>query len=686
MNIDISQFTQTFLEESFEGLDIMEAHLLELQSEDSESIDAIFRAAHSIKGGAGTFGFAEVGRFTHGVETLLDEMRSGECTIDEPKKTLLLEAVDCIRAMLVAARDGSELDTGPIVDVSNRVDAALHSHELSDTSSVVETSQEQCQQWEIQFTPEVDILRTGNDPARILRALAELGELEVSCNVDALPLFEVLDPEECHLAWTVTLSGDVAREAIAEVFEWVEDQAEIKIEPVRAEGDGSALITKSEATIHPEEDTNGAVSAPIENKGSGEQKPARARVESGSIRVNTDKVDALINMVGELVITQSMLSQFGEQLKTGSKQGIENLLEGLSLLERNTRELQENVMSIRMLPISFVFNRFPRLIYDLSDSLHKNIQLKLTGEQTELDKNVLEKISDPLVHLVRNSVDHGIEPPEVREAAGKSTTGTVHLNAFHRGGNIVIEISDDGAGLNRARIMDKAVERGLVASGQVLSDEQINELIFSAGFSTAQELSDVSGRGVGMDVVRRNIKSLGGSVDVSSQEGVGSKFTIRLPLTLSILDGQLVEVSEGSYVIPLISIVESVQIDKKALKTIAEKRLVYKLREEYIPVLSLRDALGATTSERRSIDNSLLVVVEADGARLALLVDDLLGQQQVVIKALETNFKKVEGLSGATILGDGTVALILDVSGLISLSKRSTENLNWMRPQGHAAA
>ncbi|MDX1491074.1 MAG: chemotaxis protein CheA [Pseudohongiellaceae bacterium] len=678
MSIDIGQFTQTFLDESFEGLDVMETHLLSLEPGDIESIDAIFRAAHSIKGGAGTFGFAEVGKFTHGVETLLDQLRAGESSVDEAKKSLLLEAVDCIREMLTAARDGTQLDTDAIVAVERRVQEMLSVK--ADTADGNSQESASAHRWRIKFVPERDVLRTGNDPLRLISALAELGPVSAQCH-DSLPLFEDLDPEECHLAWTLDLDAEVERSAIEEIFEWVEDQAEITIEACDTQAE-----TQSSACVSLESDNKPiATSGDAETIG-GSKTNTRARAEGGSIRVNTDKIDALINMVGELVITQSMLSQFGEQLESGNREGIENLLEGLSLLERNTRELQENVMSIRMLPISFVFNRFPRLIHDLGETLEKNIQLKLSGEQTELDKNVLEKISDPLVHLVRNSVDHGIETPEIRQEAGKPEVGTVHLNAFHKGGNIIIEISDDGAGLNRERILAKAKENGLIQEGQIVADEQIYELIFAPGFSTAKELSDVSGRGVGMDVVRRNIRALGGSVEVSSQQGQGSKFTIRLPLTLSILDGQLIDVSGSSYVIPLISIVESVQIDMNSMKTIAEKRLVYKLRDEYIPVISLADVLGSAVKESRSIEESLLVVVEAEGSRLALLVDDLLGQQQVVIKALETNFKKIEGLSGATILGDGTVALILDVSGLLSLSKRKMGNLNWLRTQDHAAA
>ncbi|MDO8271528.1 MAG: chemotaxis protein CheA [Gammaproteobacteria bacterium] len=716
MSIDISQFIQTFLEESFEGLDSMESLLLSLTSDDSESINAIFRAAHSIKGGAGTFGFSEVARFTHGVETLLDEARAGRRAVTTEMIALLLESVDCIHAMLEAARDGSPVDAARIATIGAAIEASLRTvdHVMLDSktvdSKVLDTQLPEAAAnshaaaqgphgWRIVFIPEQDVMRSGNDPLRLIAALRELGVLQVACNTSALPPFEDLNAEDCYLSWEMTLLGEVNREAILEIFEWVEGQCELIVEPLSA----SAEVVDEMVDEVPHGDNNSAQACPNQSlQASGSEPPslsvsasasssakpaARNRADNGSIRVNTDKIDALINMVGELVITQSMLSQMGSHLQTGDiNYCIEGLLEGLAQLERNTRELQENVMSIRMLPISFAFNRFPRMIHDLSASLGKQLKLKLSGEHTELDKNVLEKITDPLVHLVRNAVDHGIESPDVRLAAGKPAVGTVHLNAYHKGGNIVIEITDDGAGLNRQRILAKAVERRLIPAGQSITDEQIHDLIFAAGFSTAEVVSDVSGRGVGMDVVRKNIKALGGSVEVQSRDGLGSTFIIRLPLTLSIMDGQLIGVSGESYVIPLISIVESLQVREDSVKSVASRGMVYRLRDEYIPVLFLHELLGIRSPDTKQLTESLLVVVEADGQRAALVVDDLLGQQQVVIKALETNFKKVGGLSGATILGDGTVALILDVSGLISLSRQITGPARSIHPEENKAA
>jgi two-component system chemotaxis sensor kinase CheA len=391
--------------------------------------------------------------------------------------------------------------------------------------------------------------------------------------------------------------------------------------------------------------------------------------DSASIRVRIDKIDALINMVGELVITQAMLSQLGEGFDMGR---MEKLRDGLDQLERNTHELQESIMRIRMLPISFAFNRFPRLVHDLSQKLGKKVSLRLSGEQTELDKTVMEKISDPLVHLVRNALDHGIESPHDRVAAGKPETGVLHLNAYHHSGNIVVEVSDDGAGIQKVRLLEKARRQGLAAADEDLTDDKILELIFLPGITTAQEISDVSGRGVGMDVVRRNIRELGGNIEIRSVEGQGTTITIRLPLTLAILDGQLVRIGRENCIIPLTSICESLQVEAQNVSAIAGQVEIYTLRGSHIPIIRLAGVFGLNGNQP-DLTNSLLVVVEADGQRVGLVVDELLGQQQVVIKSLETNFKRVEGVSGATILGDGTVALIVDIAGVIALSRRSME-------------
>jgi len=463
--------------------------------------------------------------------------------------------------------------------------------------------------------------------------------------------------------------------------------------------DATSAATNSSEKAQPElaTATPAQVAAPVEPPSAALDEPepaaepepkkkvakAKKATESTSIRVGIDKVDEIINLVGELVITQSMLDQAGEDLETNAELSASGdsesqktnadillrLSKGLAQLERNTRELQDGVMRIRMLPISFVFSRMPRLVHDLSSKLDKKIELVVAGEETELDKTVMENIGDPLVHLVRNALDHGVETPAIRLAAGKAETGTLNLNAYHQGGNVIIEIKDDGAGINKKKVLAKAIEKGIVSSTDKLSDNDINNLIFAPGFSTADVVSDVSGRGVGMDVVKTSINKLGGRVIVQSEEGKGSVFTIRLPLTLAILDGQLVTVGGESYVIPLIAIIESLQVDRKHINAVAGKAEVYKLRDEYIPIIRARAVFGL---EDRTSDlhESLMVIVEVDGAPVGIIVDDLQGQQQVVIKSLETNYRKVETMSGATILGDGTVALIWDVNGMVNVHKK----------------
>ena len=714
MSIDMEQFHQAFFEESFEGLDIMEAELLNLEvgTADVEVINTIFRAAHSIKGGAGTFGFMNVSEFTHVLETLLDEMREGVRPVTQESLTALLESVDTVRHMLEAVRDGSEVDEQAVAAHRAVLEAILANQDgaaaVTTTTTSPETAGAEALEsapsaspsgggWRIQFQPHSNMLMTGNDPLRMFRSLQDLGELQASVNLEHLPPFSEMVPEDSYLSWTLTLTGDIPEAEVAEVFEWVEDECELLIEPlattpqagaaVRPATEAPAVVQESapELAVASQTTPSPAASKPVPAaKAPAEaKKPAKksANTEAASIRVGIDKVDEIINLVGELVITQSMLDQAGAEMESGFEQGLDrtdhdhaaNLLlklrEGLKQLERNTRELQEGVMRIRMLPISFVFSRMPRLVHDLSGKLNKKINLVVTGEETELDKTVMENIGDPMVHLVRNALDHGIETPEKRIAAGKPETGTMKLNAYHQGGNIVIEISDDGAGINQERVLSKAIEKGIVGPDDPLSDDEINNLIFAPGFSTAEVVSDVSGRGVGMDVVRTCINRLGGQVLVTSQQGVGSTFTIRLPLTLAILDGQLVSVGDATYVIPLVSIVESLQIERDQLKVVAGKAEVYKLRDDYIPIIRSRRVFNLPEAQK-NLHGALMVVVEADGAHAGLIVDDLMGQQQVVIKSLETNYRKVEGISGATILGDGTVALILDVAEMVKMNSK----------------
>ncbi|MGE3539897.1 MAG: chemotaxis protein CheA [Candidatus Tectimicrobiota bacterium] len=667
MAIDMSQFRQVFFEESLEGLEAMESSLLQLDEghADDEVINTIFRAAHSIKGGSATFGMPELASFTHVLESLLDDMRSGRRQVSQHAVGLLLQSVDVLRGMLVAYRDGTPQDQARISQLQRELETLWQAADgpAVETPGVPQLTASGAgpeQSWQITFRPYPTMLRAGNDPVRMLRELETLGTLTVQADLSGLPSVRDMDPATCYLSWSMTLSGCVTQEQITAIFEWVEGDCELTVTSLTGETAAAEPLTPVLAAP-----PGGRERRTGEERRTGqERRQGGQAADTNSIRVGIDKIDALINTVGELVITQAMLSQLRDGFDMHQ---LDKLRDGIDQLERNTRELQESVMSIRMLPISFAFNRFPRLVHDLSQQLNKRVQLKISGEQTELDKTVMEKIGDPLLHLVRNALDHGLEAPEVRVDQGKPDTGLLHLNAYHQGGAIVIEVSDDGAGLNRDRILHKAVERGLVGADDILSDEKIYDLIFEAGFSTAETVSEISGRGVGMDVVRRNISDLGGTIEVLSMAGRGTTFTIRLPLTLAILDGQLVRVRQETYIVPLVSIAESLQIDLNLVHSVAGQSTLYRLREDYIPIVRTCDLFNVPGEETAGMD-SLLVVVENAGQKIGLVVDELLGQQQVVIKSLETNFRRVEGVSGATILGDGTVALILDIAGLLRLS------------------
>jgi len=669
----MAQFHQVFFDESFEGLDVMESGLLEMDpgSADSEQINSIFRAAHSIKGGSGTFGFTNIAEFTHVMETLLDEMRDGRRQVTAEAVNVLLASVDVLREMLTATSEDAEMNPERVKVQKAELDRLLAGDAVAVETAVEPASEEatpiagEQAGWHIVFHPHSHMMRTGNDPLRLLRELGSLGELTVKVDIEALPSLSEFEPEDSYLSWDLSLVGDISQDQIDDIFDWVEDDCDLSVSPISPEPTSSPAVSENKPEPKIEAPTT---PAPANKNKAAVAKKATPSGGASSIRVDISKIDALINMVGELVITQSMLSMLGEEFEISQ---IERLREGLVQLERHTREMQESVMQIRMLPISFTFSRFPRLVHDLSEKMGKKIELKMTGENTEVDKTVIEKIGDPLVHLVRNSLDHGIELPEVRVAAGKPEIGTVELNASHRGGNIIIEIKDDGKGLDKEVLLNKAIEKGVVSPDAMLSDQQIYELIFGAGFSTAETVSDVSGRGVGMDVVRRNINELGGSIEIQSEVGVGSSFTIRLPLTLAILDGQTVSIGSEMYIVPLVSIIESIQIKEDMINMLVGKGETFKLREEYLPIVRLHSVLGVKDAKAKEINEGLLVVVEGDGRRCGLFVDDLLGQQQVVIKSLEANYRKINGLSGATILGDGSVALILDIPGLIRMAGES---------------
>ncbi|NJA04975.1 chemotaxis protein CheA [Methylococcaceae bacterium WWC4] len=682
MTIDMSQFHQVFFEESFEGLDVMESGLLSLDvgSADAESINTLFRAAHSIKGGSGTFGFTEVSDFTHVMETLLDEIRDGRRQVADGTVRALLESVDCLRDMLGRLKGAEPLDHARIAQTKAVLEAELagaHSDDPNAGSGLpalslpndADATDLPGSAWAIAFSPHRHLLKTGNEPVRMFRELAGLGDLKVAVDLRGVPNFFDLDPEECYLSWKLTLTGDVGRDDVAEVFDWVENDCDLAIYPLLKHDSAAVVAEQRQGEAEAVKTIQAAPFQIIPNSAepTAHEDAKPAAKSAGSIRVDIAKIDHLINMVGELVITQSMLSLVGERFEAGK---LDQLRNGLTQLERHTRELQESVMNIRMLPVSFVFSRFPRLVHDLSTKLGKKIELKLIGENTEVDKTVVELLADPLVHLVRNSLDHGIEMPQVRLAAGKPETGTVTLQAYHRGGNIVIEVKDDGQGLDGAKLRAKAVEKGLIGADAALSERQLYDLIFLPGFSTADKLTDISGRGVGMDVVRRNIQALGGNIEIASELGKGSTFAIYLPLTLAILDGQSVAVGDEIYILPLGAIVESLNISEDRVNRVAGKGETFHLRSQYLPIIRLHRIFQVPGAKATKLTDGLLVVVESHGVRCGLFVDDLLGQQQVVIKSLEANYRRIDGVSGATILGDGSVALILDIPGLVALANQ----------------
>jgi two-component system chemotaxis sensor kinase CheA len=679
MTLDLAQFHEAFFQESFEALDSMEASLLALSSggtADPETINTVFRVAHSIKGGAATFGFSRVTTVAHTAETLMDQLRSNKRNVTPHIVDLLLQVVDVMRDMLASTQQGTRVEPKQLPQLLSDLEViiadtvgngAIGTGAAAAAPATVAAPREVATAaagaagdvcgWKINLKPGSKMLLHGNDPLRLFAELEAMGPVSVRVDASRLPPLADLDPEVCVLSWDIDLDAPVSVDDVRQVFDWADGDCELTLQPVLRPVPVSVatVIAHSPAATPVHEAGTAAVAAEHADAG------ARHAGGDSSIRVSIEKIDELMNTVGELVITQSVLSQCATQLEGSTA---DELRGGLSQLERQMRALQESVMRVRMLPISFVFNRFPRMVRDLGQKLGKHIELKLLGEQTELDKTVLEKIGDPLVHLVRNSLDHGLESTEQRLAAGKPEVGTITLNAYHKGGNVTVEVSDDGGGLNRGKILRKARERGLVGPDEELTDERVYQLIFAPGFSTADVVSDVSGRGVGMDVVRRNINELGGHIQVISEPGLGTTVRIRLPLTLAILDGQLVRVGTETYVVPLVAIVETIQIASDRLSTITGKSELFRLRDDYLPIVRLYDLFGIEPRTTNLLDG-LLMIVEADGRRVGLFVDDLLAQQQVVIKSLETNFRQVPGLAGATMLGDGHVALIIDVPGLI---------------------
>jgi two-component system chemotaxis sensor kinase CheA len=667
VSMDISDFYQTFFDEADELLADMEQHLLNLVPEapDSEQLNAIFRAAHSIKGGAGTFGFTILQETTHLMENLLDEARRGEMQLNTDIINLFLETKDIMQEQLDAYKSSTEPDAASFEYICNALrQLALEAKGQAATPAVSAAK-----------LSVVDALASDDAAAPVAEdklrvVLSRLKESEVNLLEDELgnlaTLSNVVKGKDSLAA---TIDGGIGQDDIVAVLCFV-----IEADQIAFEMESAAVEAPAEIDAEPEF-TAPAIVAPttalkaVPNDAAApnraeREKPAARTSESTSIRVAVEKVDQLINLVGELVITQSMLAQRSNELDPVTHG---DLITSMGQLQRNARDLQESVMSIRMMPMEYVFSRFPRLVRDLASKLGKQIDLTQIGSSTELDKSLIERIIDPLTHLVRNSLDHGIESPENRIAAGKSPVGNLTLSAEHQGGNICIEVIDDGAGLNRERILAKAMSQGM-AVNENMTDEEVGMLIFAPGFSTAEQVTDVSGRGVGMDVVKRNIQEMGGHVEIKSKQGSGTTIRILLPLTLAILDGMSVKVAGEVFILPLNAVMESLQPSDEDLHPLAGGERVLEVRGEYLPLVELWKVFevdGAKTEATQGI----VVILQSAGRRYALLVDQLIGQHQVVVKNLESNYRKVPGISAATILGDGSVALIVDVSALQGLNR-----------------
>ncbi len=661
MQIDLKRFHETFFEEAEEHLGTIEAGLLSLteQGADPELLNTIFRSAHSIKGAAGSFGFNELARLTHVMENVLDRLRSGKRSPDEALTQHLLRASDTLRELVAATRKG-EAASVPTDVVLAELSAELADGAAPATGEGAPRSAAGAGSpgevvYHIVFEPEPDLFRQGQDVFLLLRDLAEVGTvLAVECRRDRLPPLAEMDAETCYVGWDLRVRTARPEDDLHDVFMFVEGSCKLEISAEAATGATSA---GAPVTTEP-----GAIR---EDRRAGPQR----RADSTSIRVPTEKVDALINLVGELVISQAMVNQAVSGYSLTPE-----LEEALSVVQRSTRELQEQVMAIRMLPIGTVFNRFPRLVHDLSAQLGKRVRLESEGAETELDKSVIEPLGDPLTHLIRNSVDHGIEDPEQRIGAGKPEEGVVTLRAYHEGGNVLIEVSDDGKGLDRDRIRAKAISQGLVRDDVALTDDEMYALIFAPGFSTATVVSDVSGRGVGMDVVKRNVEALNGEISVRSVVGRGSRFRIRLPLTLAILDGLSVRLGRDTFILPLLSIRQSVRPEPSDIKTVLGSRgEIFLLRGEQLPLLRL-SRLFHTAGTVEDPTRGIVVVTETDGRRFGVLVDDVIGQQQVVVKNIERNYRKIDAVMGATILGDGRVAFIVDVAELHRVATRRRQS------------
>lgn len=697
---------QIFFQECEEQLAELETGLLAIDdgSFDAETVNAVFRAVHSIKGGAGAFALEALVRFAHVFETALDHLRSGTLTPSPDLSKLLLRAADVLADLVRAARDDGSVDPERYRTVSDALGAldpnndrpseeteslAFHPMPVECDESDVESVPDE-RRYIIRFEPHAELYAKANETALILREIARFGEITVTCDTSDLPLLSELEPEGSYLVWTILLETSCDDKAIREVFEFVEWDCDLDIRRDAEicdpdDLDVAAVVSRIQAMLAAEGSNppatlpatseppsrrahEPAVAGPEkDNPACGKESDTKPEAPAtATIRVDLDRVDRLIDLVGELVINQAMLAQRVSEAGLARATGV---AAGLDELEQLTREIQDSVMAIRAQPVKSVFQRMPRLVREVAAMTGKSARLVTEGESTEVDKTVIERLSDPLVHMIRNAIDHGLETPDARIVAGKPPEGQVHLSAMHRSGRIVIEVTDDGAGIDRARVKALAAQKGLIPPDAALSDDEIDNLIFLPGFSTASAVSDISGRGVGMDVVRRSIQVLGGRISIASRPGLGSTFTMSLPLTLAVLDGMVVTVAGQTLVVPLTAIVETLQPKAADVHDFGGETRVIAIRDQFVPLIDVGRELACRAEHAEPLACVALLVEADGGTRSALLVDAILGQRQVVIKSLEANYRHVPGIAAATILGDGRVALILDVDAVVASAR-----------------
>lgn len=714
----MQEIMQMFFVECEELLEAMQEGLetLNEQPDDIETVNTVFRAVHSIKGGAAAFSLNALVEFAHTFETTLDAVRSGRLTASEDVLRTLTRSADVLGDLVVAARDGGEVDPSRVqVQVDALVafcDPDAAQPKVDETSgdpsadeppaaAAPDADATELPRWRIHFRPFSSLFERGNEPAHMLRELSELGEMDVTCDTSALPAFSDLVPGEAYLGWVIDLASDVPESAIQEIFDFVDGDCELTIErvardeaipaetaapePAIVAGDPPDLAETFAPDIEETDSSPVAADTPARPKAQSKATPTPPRksaapttAASGSgsagggatatVRVDLERVDRLINLVGELVINQAMLSQSVIESGLANSSAI---AVGLDEFKHLTREVQESVLAIRAQPVKSLFQRMARIVREAADHTGKQVKFVTEGEMTEVDKTVIERLADPLTHMIRNAVDHGLEMPDIRKEKGKSSEGTISLTAEHRSGRVLIEVTDNGAGINRERVLQIAIDKGLIAPDAQLSNSEIDNLLFLPGFSTAKVVSDLSGRGVGMDVVKRSIAALGGRIAIASQPGEGSTFSISLPLTLAILDGMIVSVADQTVVVPLSAILEMLKPEEAQIHPLGADERVVQVRGEFVPIIDVGHQLGFGEALTDYQDRVMLLIETSDGEQRALVVDGIQDQRQVVIKGLEENYGEVSGIAAATILGDGRIALILDTDAIVSDAARN---------------